>query len=131
MLKLRGLNYNLELVKEDRYHIYHNKERNITIVAIPYCKDESVSDVFNGISNDRYFPLIKFMNKNKNLIIKWTKVEGTKSDYTVYCEADYLSYCKDWNIIDMNQYLWMLDLGESNTYKYNIVKDGELSIISF
>lgn len=126
MLVLRGLKYELELVKEDRYHIYHNAEHNVSILAIPYCKDESISDIFNGIANDRYLPLIKFMNENNNLIIKWTKIEGTTSDYTVYCDADYLSYCKDWNIIDLNEYLWMLDLGESTCNKYNIVKDEEV-----
>ena len=131
MLISRGLNYNLELVKKDRYHIYHNKEHNVTIVAIPYCKDESVDDIFNGTSTDAYFYLIKFMNEYDNLIVKWTKTEDTASNYTIYCDTDYLSYCKDWNTIDMNQYLWMLDLGKSNTYKYNIVKDEELSTISF
>ena len=131
MLELRGLKYDLELVKEDRYCIYYNEDRNVTIVAIPYCKDESVSDVFNGISSDRYLPLIKFMNEHKNLIIYWTKVEGTTSDYIVYCDADYLSYCDDWNIIDMKEYLWLLDFGTSSCGKYSIVKDEEIKPFHF
>lgn len=130
-LYLRGLNYGLELVKEDRYCIYHNKEHNVTILAIPYWKSESVEDVFNHISEDRFFPLIKFMNKNDNLIIKWTKVLGTTSDYTIYCDTDYLNYCNDWNIIDMEEYLWDLNSGKSNSYKYNIVKYGKTMRFKF
>lgn len=126
MLELRGLRYPLELVKEDRYHVYYNKEHNVTILAIPYCKHQRVEDIFNSISNDKYEPLIEYMNSHNNLIIKWTQVEATTSDYTIYCNADYLDYCKDWNIIDMEQYLWALDEGEHNSYKYNIVKENNV-----
>lgn len=123
ILSIRGLNYELNLVKDDRYQIFYNEEHNVTIFAIPYCKDELVSDVFNGISDNAYWRIINFMNENNNLIIKWTKVEGTTSDYTVYCDADYDG---DWNIIDLEEYLWTLDFGEKSIgYKYNICKDGE------
>lgn len=123
-LYLIGLNYGLDLVKEDRYHIYYNKERNTAIFAVNYCPTEKIDDVFNGISVKAYRELIDFMNANDNLIIYWTKVEGTTSDYTIYCDCNYE---KDWNIIDLNEYLWCLREGESNTFKYNIVKDGELT----
>ena len=122
-LYLLGLNYGLDLVKEDRYHIYYNKERNIAIFAVNYCPKENINDVFNGISVAAYRQLIDFMNANDNLIIYWTKVESTTSDYTIYCDCNYK---EDWNIIDLKEYLWCLREGESNTFKYNIVKDGEL-----
>lgn len=122
-LYLIGLNYGLDLVKEDRYHIYYNKERNTAIFAVNYCPKEKIEDVFNGISVKAYRELIDFMNANDNLIIYWTKVEHTTSDYTIYCDCN---YTEDWNIIDLNEYLWCLREGESNSYKYKIVKDGEL-----
>ena len=90
MIKLKGLDYELELVKDDRYRIYYNEERNVAILAIAYCKDEPTDLVFNGISEEPYKKLIKFMNENNNLIIKWTKVEGTTSDYTIYCNCNYV-----------------------------------------
>ena len=123
-LYLSGLNYELDLVKEDRYRIYYNKERNVAIFAVNYCPREKIFSVFNGISEEAYEQLIDFMNINDNLIVYWTKVEGTTSDYTIYCDCDYE---EDWNIIDLDEYLWCLREGESNTFKYNIVKDGELT----
>ena len=123
-LYLIGLNYRLDLVKEDRYHIYYNKERNTIIFAVNYCPTEKIDDVFNRISVKAYRELIDYMNTNDNLIIYWTKVEGTTSDYTIYCDCN---YAEDWNIIDLNEYLWCLREGESNSFKYNIVKDGELT----
>lgn len=123
-LYLIGLNYGLDLVKEDRYHIYYNEERNVAVFAVNYCPKEKIEDVFNGISVKAYRELIDFMNANDNLIIYWTKVEGTTSDYTIYCDCDYE---EDWNIIDLNEYLWCLREGENNSFKYNIVKDGGLT----
>lgn len=128
LLFLKGLEYELTLVKEDRYHIYHNKERNVTIFAVCYCPEEKIDLVFNGISTRAYEYLINFMNNNNNLIIHWSKVEGTTSDYTIYCDCDYEG---DWNIIDLNEYLWFLDQGQKNSYKYNIVKNDELKNIEF
>lgn len=122
-LYLRGLNYGLDLVKEDRYHIYYNEAANVAIFAVNYCPREKIEDVFNGISEEAYERLINFMNVNDNLIVYWTKVESTTSDYTIYCDCNYE---EDWNIIDLNEYLWCLREGESNCYKYNIVKNGEL-----
>ena len=123
-LYLKGLNYALNLIKEDRYHIYYNEERNVAIFAVSYYPKEKIDDVFNGISVEAYERLIGFMNANNNLIVYWTKVEGTTSDYTIYCDCNYK---EDWNIIDLDEYLWCLREGESNTFKYNIVKDGELT----
>ena len=122
-LYLRGLNYCLNLVKEDGYCIYYNNMVNIAIVAVNYCPREKIDDVFNGISEEAYEQLINFMNTHDNLIIYWTKIEGTTSDYTIYCDCNYE---EDWNIIDLEEYLWSLTEGENNSYKYNIVKDNEL-----
>ena len=123
-LGLIGLNYGLDLIKEDRYHIYYNEERNVAIFAVNYCSTEKIDDVFNGISVEAYGRLINFMNANNNLIVYWTKIESTTSDYTIYCDCNYE---EDWNIIDLDEYLWCLREGESNSMKYNIVKDGELT----
>lgn len=124
-LHLKNLSYGLKLVKDDRYRIYHNEKQNVTIFAIAYCKDESIGDVFNGITEEPYTKLIDFMNENENLIIKWTKVEGTTSDYTIYCDCDYDG---DWNIIDLDEYLWELcpDKGDMKSYKYTIVEDEKM-----
>lgn len=40
--------------------------------------------MFNGIAEEPYNKLIDFMNKNNNLIIKWTKVEGTMQSKDYY-----------------------------------------------
>lgn len=122
-LYLRGLNYCLDLVKEDRYCIYYSNITNVAIVAVNYCPREKIDDVFNGISKEAYEQLISFMNTRDNLIIYWTKVESTTSDYTIYCDCDYE---EGWNIIDLEEYLWSLREGKNNSYKYNIVKNGEL-----
>ena len=122
-LYLRDLNYNLPLVKEDRYRIYYNEEKNVAIFALNICPTEDISDVFNAIKESAYEKLIDFMNTNDNLIVYWTKVEGTTSDYTIYCDCDYED---DWNIVDLNEYLLCMREGEDSHFKYNIVKDGEI-----
>lgn len=122
-LSLRGLDYELDLIKEDRYHIYYNEEKNVAIFALNICPTENIEDVFNGISNSAYERLIDFMNANNNLIVWWTKVEGTTSDYTIYCDCDYEG---DWNIVDLYEYLWCMREGEECHFKYVIVKDDEI-----
>ena len=122
-LSLRGLDYELDLIKEDRYHIYYNEEKNVAIFALNICPTENIEDVFNAITNSAYEQLIDFMNTNNNLIVYWTKVEGTTSDYTIYCDCDYED---DWNIVDLYEYLLCMREGEDSHFKYNIVKDGEI-----
>lgn len=123
-LELRYLDYGMELVKDDRYRIYYNEERNVAILAIAYSREESTDLVFNGISDEAYEKLIEYMNDNNDLIIKWIKLEGTSSDYIIYCDCDYDG---PWNIIDLEEYLLELEFGKRTQYKYNIVKDGEVS----
>lgn len=130
-LELRGLDFGLELIKDDRYKIYHNKDRNVTILAIAYDVDEEADEVFDAIADENYLPLIDFMNKNDNLIIKWTKIGESISDYEVYCDADYQSYCSDWNIIDLNEYLDVLRLWQKSEAKYIMIKDGYMFVFEY
>ena len=124
VLSLRELKYDLDLVKEDRYRIYYNSERNVAIFAVNYSSQESIDDVFNAISIGMYEQLIEFMNDHNNLIIYWTKTEGLTSDYDIYCDCNYQG---DWNMIDLDEYLWTLVLDDhtAHGYKYTITKDGE------
>ena len=122
-LSLKGLDYELNLVKEDRYNIYYNKDNNVTIFALNLCPTESINDVFNAITEDAYMQLIDFMNTHNDLIVYWTKVEGVTSDYTIYCNCNYDG---DWNIVDLYEYLWLLREGEECHFKYVIVQDTEM-----
>ena len=130
-IKLKGLDYGLDLIKDDRYRIYRNEERDVTIYAIA-CINETIDYVFNATVPEAFAQIIEFMNNHNHLIIKWTKEEGTTSDYTIYCNTNYKG---PWNIIDIENYLfeqriYMDEDGEYDfepeptRYKYNIVENG-------
>ena len=131
-IQLKGLDYSLDLIKDDRYCIYRNEEHDVTIYAIAYSANETIDYVFNSTVPEAFVPIVEFMNNHNHLIVKWTKVEGTTSDYIIYCNTDYKG---PWNIIDIENYLFNQRIyigddgeyefeSEPTDYKYNIVENG-------
>lgn len=45
--------------------------------------EDFVSNICNGIRDSAYNYLINVLNNNRNIIVKWTQIEGTTSDYDI------------------------------------------------
>lgn len=86
MQNLELRNVNNVFNKQDRkrkYSVFHDPINNNIIVFSPYGNCD-IDSVCNGIANDVYFYLICELNTNKNLLVSWSQVSGTTSDYTLY-----------------------------------------------
>lgn len=132
VLGLRGTDY--EFVKTNsgkRKEVFHCEETNNTLVFLPYDKSCDRRSICNGIMDDRYFPLIDFLNTEKNLVVCWSQVEGTSSDYTVYKNVN-LSDEELRSVNKINKHLegTVKEIPE-HQWKYNIVENGILSKLTF
>lgn len=129
-LELRDLNYKyIKTNKSSRRILYYNEECNNLIVVYPCDKSVDEEDIFNGISEVPYQYLIKELNTKRNMVVLWSAVEGTTSDYTIYYEAcvDGLPYEP---LTDVMKYLDGIDDSDGNSMKYNYVFNGERAPIT-
>lgn len=131
-LGLRGTGY--EFVKTNsgkRKEVFHCRETNNTLVFLPYDKGCNRESICNGIMDDRYFPLIDFLNTNKNLVVVWSQIEGTTSDYTIFKDVS-LSGEELRSLSKINKRLKGLARETpEQRWKYNVVENGILSKLSF
>jgi hypothetical protein len=116
--------------KGKRNEVYYNDHLNNLIVFEPYDKECDTDSICNGIGVEPYNYLIKVLNEKKNVVVHWTQVEGTTSDYDIFfnhnpIELKSLSH-KD--IIDL---LFDSVANKAVRMKYRIVdKIGVMSSIS-
>jgi len=83
-LYLRGCkNLYYKLDKKRKYTVYHDPINNNLIVFSPY-NDCTVDSVCGAISENPYLYLINELNMRRNIIVSWSEVSGTTSDYTIY-----------------------------------------------
>jgi hypothetical protein len=88
ILGLRSLNYELDLIKsKGRFAVYKNKDNNNAII-FSYDKTCDIDSVCGAIRDKAYDYLINELNTNNNLLIYWTQVEGTTSDYIIFYDVD-------------------------------------------
>ena len=88
-LELRNLNgHYVQTNRSDRKQVYYNKEKNNVIVFTPCDPDVDVDQICNGIRTSAYFYLVSVLNTNSNIIVSWSAVSGTTSDYTIYYDTD-------------------------------------------
>lgn len=88
-LKLRNLNKLYQKVnKSKRRELFYNSELNNLIVFLPWNKETDTNSICNGIRNKPYDYLINELNKNKGLVVLWSQVEGTSSDYRIYYDLE-------------------------------------------
>lgn len=122
-LELRNLN-NI-FYKKDRkkkYSVYHDPVNNNIILFSPY-DDCDIESVCNGIRTSAYFYLIGILNTQKNVIVSWSQVSGTTSDYTIYYDMP-VDSLKDKSYKEIWDYLYSLDIqSDIHSYKYTEVKN--------
>lgn len=101
---------------------YYDSINNNLILFTPY-DDCDVESVCNGIRNSMYLHLIEVLNINENVLVWWSQVQGTTSDYTIYYDMpiNELKNKKHKEIID---YLANLKHKRQCGYKYTEVRDG-------
>jgi hypothetical protein len=125
ILVLRNLDYELELFNSrKRFAVYKNDEHN-NIIIYSYDKGCSVDSVSGAIRDKAYDYLINVLNTENNILVDWSQVEGTTSDYSLYYDIDYnkaLSSIKDKTIDDYLDSLIVTNLAPH--YKYTQIKNG-------
>jgi hypothetical protein len=71
-----------------KYSVYHDPINHNLIVFSPYDNDTDIESVCNSIRNSAYNYLTDSLNEGNNLLVHWSQVEGTTSDYTIYYDFD-------------------------------------------
>ncbi len=92
-LELRNLNN--ELVKVNNHEtkeMFYDETNNNLIIFNPLDEGIDTESICNGISNKAYLYLINELNANKNLVIEWSQIEGTTSDYVIYHDLEPLDF---------------------------------------
>ncbi|MBD1379053.1 hypothetical protein [Metabacillus arenae] len=83
-LSLKNLNQEYNFVKGFSHELYYNEKVNNLIIFNPLAEKITSEEVYNGTSENAYLHLISELNNKNGLVISWSKVEGTTSDYTIY-----------------------------------------------
>jgi hypothetical protein len=125
ILGLRNLNYELDLINsKGRFAVYRNTDNNNTII-FSYDKTCDIDSVCGAIRDKAYDYLINELNTNDNLLVYWTQVEGTTSDYIIFydvaCDDLLLSISRKMTGEYMNS---LINEDNAPHYKYTQVKDG-------
>lgn len=110
--------------KKRKYSVYHDLKNNNLIVFNPF-DDCTVDSVCCSISNEAYLYLIKQLNTKRNLVIDWSQVNGTTSDYTIFFNMD-VEILKDKSHNEILKIIYNSITNPDNCcgYKYTEVKNG-------
>lgn len=85
ILELRELtNTYGKINKGLRKEIYYDGINNNLILFDPIDKECNTNSIYNGITDKPYLHLMKELNTNNNLVVCWSQIEGTTSDYIIY-----------------------------------------------
>lgn len=123
-MTLKGLEYELDKVGTGKkYTKWYNTKMNNLIISIP---TDSPDSTFNAISDAPYFRLMEYLNHHRNVVVLWSQVEGTTSDYIIFPmknASDVFKYKKMKPLTAQKELLKMLDEW-GWTCKYMILEDG-------
>jgi hypothetical protein len=124
ILGLRNLNYELDLFNsKKRFAVYRNTNNN-NMIIFSYDKTCDIDSVCGAIRDKAYDYLINEMNTNNNLLVYWTQVEGTTSDYIIFYDVNnddlLLSISQNMSREYMNS---LIKEDNAPCYKYTQVKD--------
>ncbi|MCP1159406.1 hypothetical protein [Bacillus infantis] len=87
-LKLRLLKKKYKRVIKGEREVYFNENQNNLIVFDPLDEECDTASICNGIAEDAYRELIDHLNDYSNIVVHWSQVEGTTSDYTIFHDMD-------------------------------------------
>lgn len=92
-LELRDLkNIYAKVNKGTRNEVYYDSINNNLIVFSPYDKSVDTDSICGCIRESMYQHLINELNAQTGLIVHWSQIEGTTSDYTIYYDLDPSNY---------------------------------------
>jgi len=131
-LYLRGCkNAYHKLDKKRKYTMYHDPINNNLIVFSPY-DDCTVDSVCDSIRDEAYLYLINELNMKRNIVVSWSQVSGTTSDYNIYydMDVDMLKGKSHKEILTMINSNVNTNSGECCGYKYVQVKDDKVGRIT-
>jgi len=91
-----------------KYSVFHEPDNNNLIVFSPY-DDCDIDSVCGSIRDEIYGYLINVLNTQENVLVSWSQVSGTTSDYTIYYDMpndelknkpykDIINYLKNMNV---------------------------------
>ena len=126
-LYLRGCkNIYYKLDSKRKYTVYHDPINNNLIVFSPY-DNCTVDSVCGSIRDEAYLYLINELNINKNIVVSWSQITGTTSDYAIYynMDVDKLKSKSHKEILNMINNNININHDECCGYKYTKVKDGK------
>lgn len=124
-LILRNLNNVYEFVSEN---VCYDKESDNMIIFNPVDEGLNYETICNRIMPNPLNHLIETLNNNSNVLVVWSQMKGTTSDYTIYHNVNTVLF----NQLKYKTILKKLDsLCEDpiNHMKYTEVKDGNMTAI--
>ena len=115
--------------REKRVQVYYNDYSKNTIIFNPLDETCNMETIANGTSERPYFHLMNVLNNNTNVIVHWSQIDGTTSDYDIYFEiqltsTERRSYNRIMNVLDGYTKI-------RSNHKYNEVYEGEFMPIVF
>jgi len=115
-----------KLDNKRKYTVYYDPINNNLIVFSPY-DNCTVESVCGSIRDEAYLYLINELSMNKNVVVSWSQITGTTSDYTVYydMDVDMLKSKSHKEILSIINNSINTNSGECCGYKYTQVKDGK------
>ena len=122
----------------EKFEVYAEPENNNTILALfsDYEKENLPNDVLRSVVgstiDEAYNYLISALKKNKNMLVVWSKIEGTTSDFIICyhaIEKCWKKFSEIKPIIDSAK----SDSAESKilSYKYLEYNNGNWNRVSF
>lgn len=101
-LILRDINYNFYYSGAYEYEniyltsFYNVDNNNLILFDTSDCDEITVKSICNStVNKGSYEYLTNILNTNKNVLVYWSQVEGTTSDYTIYYDSDNESLIDD------------------------------------
>lgn len=131
-LELRNLKgVYIKINKDKRNEIYHDTITKNLLIFTPYDKSCNTDSICNGIRNSMYDYLINELNTKRGIIVLWSQVHGTTSDYTIYYDVVVDEELRKMNC---NSIIGILngsvkEVGNGSHMKYTEVRNGILNAI--
>ena len=115
-----------KLDNKRKYTVYYDPINNNLIVFSPY-DNCTVESVCGSIRDEAYLYLINELSMNKNVVVSWSQITGTTSDYIIYYDmnVDILKDKSHKEILSIINNSINTNSGECCGYKYTQVKDGK------
>jgi len=115
-----------KLDNKRKYTVYYDPINNNLIVFSPY-DNCTVDSVCGSIRDEAYLYLINELNINKNIVVSWSQITGTTSDYIIYynMDVDMLKSKLHKEILTIINNSININSGDCCGYKYTQIKDGK------